>query len=69
MRKVIIITGVGKGFGKALMKYFVNDYHVIGITRSNHDIEVLENELFFANGNFDLIAADITSSSRFEPPG
>lgn len=66
MRKIIIITGVGKGFGKALMKYFVNDYHVIGITRSNHDIAALERELFFANGNFDLIAADITTYELLE---
>lgn len=66
MRQIIIITGVGKGFGNALFKYFVKDYYVIGITRSEDDIRVLEIEIAYAMGNYELIACDITNYELLE---
>ena len=38
MKKTIVITGVGKGFGKELIKHLVDSYYVIGITRSKEDV-------------------------------
>lgn len=66
MRQVIIITGVGKGFGRELLKYFVEDYYVIGITRSEDDIELLKNEISYAKGGYELIAADVTNYELLE---
>ena len=45
MKKTIVITGVGKGFGRELLNYFVKDYYVIGITRSEDDSEIIKNEM------------------------
>ncbi len=61
MRRIIIITGIGKGFGNALLKYFVKDYYVIGITKSEDDIRVLESEITYAAGCYELIACDVTN--------
>ena len=66
MRQVIIITGVGKGFGKELLKYFVKDYYVIGITRSEDDIRLLESEISYAKGGYELIASDVTNYELLE---
>ena len=61
MRPIIIVTGVGKGFGKELLKYFVKDYYVIGITRSEDDISLLEDEIRYEKENFELIECDVTN--------
>ena len=61
MRPIIIVTGVGKGFGKELLKYFVKDYYVIGITRSEDDVRLLEDEMDYEKENFELIECDITN--------
>ena len=66
MRPVIIITGVGKGFGRELLKYFVGDYYVVGITRSADDISLLEDEMHHAKANFELIASDVTNYELLE---
>lgn len=66
MKRVIIITGIGKGFGSALLKYFVKDYYVIGITRSEDDIKVLESEITYAMGSYELIACDVTNHELLE---
>ena len=66
MRQVIIITGIGKGFGRELLKYFVKDYYVIGITRSEDDIRMLESEMYHAKDNFELIASDVTNYELLE---
>ena len=61
MRQVIIVTGVGKGFGKSIFKYLIKDYYVIGITRSEEDISLLAEELSYARGSFELIACDVSN--------
>jgi 2-dehydro-3-deoxy-D-gluconate 5-dehydrogenase len=66
MRPVIIVTGVGKGFGRQLFKKFVSDYHVVGITRSADDISSLEEEMYDAKPNFELIQSDITDYDMLE---
>jgi NAD(P)-dependent dehydrogenase (short-subunit alcohol dehydrogenase family) len=66
MRKVIIITGIGKGFGKELLKYFVKDYYIIGITRSKDDIGILESEMSYAHENYELIPADLSNYELLE---
>lgn len=60
MKKTIVISGVGKGFGKELIKYFVDSYYVIGITRSEEDIKQLEEELHQKQSSFELITSDVT---------
>ena len=66
MKKVIILTGVGKGFGRELFKYFVRDYYVIGITRSAVDVSLLEDEMHYAKANFELIESDVTDYELLE---
>ena len=66
MKKVIILTGVGKGFGRELFKYFVRDYYVIGITRSAVDVSLLEDEMHYAKANFELIESDVTDYEFLE---
>lgn len=66
MRPVIIVTGVGKGFGRELFKYFVKDYYVVGITRSADDISLLEDEMSYAKTNFELIESDVTNYELLE---
>lgn len=60
MRKIVIITGVGKGFGRELLFGLCNEYHIIGITRSQDDIEWLNIALAERHCSADLIKADIT---------
>lgn len=60
MKKTIVITGVGKGFGKELIKHLVDSYYVIGITRSEKDVIELEKDLGQKQGSFELIMSDVT---------
>ena len=60
MKDCIVITGVGKGFGAELFKYFIQKYHVIGLTRSVEDIELLNNSFSSYSENFNLFAVDVT---------
>lgn len=66
MRPVLIITGVGKGFGRELLKYFVRDYFVVGITRSEEDIFEIGDELVCEMDNLELIASDVTNYGSLE---
>ena len=66
MKKTIVISGVGKGFGKQLMKYFVDSYYVIGITRSEEDTIQLEEELHQKENSFELITSDVTDYDFLE---
>ncbi len=61
MKQTVIITGVGKGFGRSLMISLSENYHVVGISRSESDFEDLNKELAQNNAQFDLLAADITN--------
>ena len=60
MKKTLVISGVGKGFGRALLTYFVNDYYVIGITRSEEDVKKIQYEMSYAKDEFEIITADVT---------
>ena len=66
MRPVLIITGVGKGFGRELLKYFVRDYFVVGITRSEEDISAIREELSCTEDSLELIACDVTNYECLE---
>jgi NAD(P)-dependent dehydrogenase (short-subunit alcohol dehydrogenase family) len=61
LKRTVIITGVGKGFGKELLKYFIQYYYVIGITKSIDDVRYLEAELSCAKDSFKLVASDVTN--------
>ena len=60
MKKTIIITGVGKGFGKDLFEYFIRDYYVIGLTRTQEDIDALINLKRPTKSEFELFTCDVT---------
>jgi NAD(P)-dependent dehydrogenase (short-subunit alcohol dehydrogenase family) len=60
MRKTIIITGVGKGFGEQLIRHFCRDYHIIGITRSQDDVNRLSSTLISAKKTVSLHAVDVS---------
>mgnify|MGYP000055881122 FL=1 len=67
MKKVIVITGVGKGFGKDLFLNLVRDYFVIGISRSQSDIDRLQTECDrLGLSEFDLVACDVTNFEELE---
>jgi NAD(P)-dependent dehydrogenase (short-subunit alcohol dehydrogenase family) len=60
MKDCIVVTGVGKGFGAELFKYFIQKYHVIGLTRSVEDVELLKSSCSSFSENFNLFAVDVT---------
>jgi NAD(P)-dependent dehydrogenase (short-subunit alcohol dehydrogenase family) len=66
MKKTLVISGVGKGFGRALLTYFVNDYYVIGITRSEEDVKKIQYEMSYAKDEFEIITADVTDYDFLE---
>lgn len=59
MKNAIIITGVGKGFGEQLLRYFSSQYHVIGLTRSQSDIDRLLSDTSLSSQEISLHAVDI----------
>jgi len=66
MRKAVIITGVGKGFGRALAKSLIESYHVVGLTRSRSDLQDLRAELELTSHSFELIEADVSDFTGTE---
>jgi NAD(P)-dependent dehydrogenase (short-subunit alcohol dehydrogenase family) len=64
MKDSIVITGVGKGFGAELFKYFIQKYYVIGLTRSDKDVEALKDSFSLYSKNFDLFAVDVTDRAN-----
>jgi gluconate 5-dehydrogenase len=66
MKDVLVITGVGKGFGRALFEHFVSTFHVIGITRSSLDCDEIKKNQYGKNNSFDLIVTDITNYINLE---
>ena len=56
-----LITGVGKGFGRDLFIHRVKKFgNVVGLTRSQEDIDNLNIELAEENNKFYLFAVDVT---------
>lgn len=64
MKESLIITGVGKGFGAELFKHFLPKYHVIGLTRSQSDVDRLMTEHTNYNNKFDLFAVDVAQQDK-----
>lgn len=59
MKKVILISGVGKGFGRELAKSLSKDYAVLGVSRTEKDLESLSEELALMGLSASLISADV----------
>ena len=38
MKKIVLISGVGKGFGRELVKSLSKDFTVLGISRTKEDL-------------------------------
>lgn len=64
MKRVVVITGVGKGFGKELLKSLCKDYYVIGISRTSEDIESLEKETAKSSQNIVLKCLDVSDFDK-----
>ena len=64
MKKSLVITGVGKGFGGQLLRHFCRDYHVIGITRNQDDINRLSEELKLKGLVVSLHFADVSDFEK-----
>jgi NAD(P)-dependent dehydrogenase (short-subunit alcohol dehydrogenase family) len=60
MKKTLIITGVGKGFGEQLIRHFCHQYYVIGITRSQDDINRLSSDLLSEKNSLSMHVADVS---------
>lgn len=59
MKKVVVITGVGKGFGRELAKQISDKYYVVGLSRSNEDLVSLGKELSLKGREFKLLEVDV----------
>ena len=60
MKPTVVITGVGKGFGKQLLSHLSRCYHVIGLTRSAVDIDQLRSDSNIDKNNIDLHDIDVS---------
>ncbi len=61
MKRVVVVSGVGKGFGRELAKGLIDDYHVVGLSRRASDLESLGEELALLSESYGLIEADIAN--------
>lgn len=59
MKKVILISGVGKGFGRELVKSLSKEYDVLGVSRTEEDLDSLREELQNIGLSATLVTADI----------
>lgn len=64
--KTVLITGVGKGFGKELLLKLKDKYSLIGITRSQEDIDLLRAEIDSCETNVDLLLGDVSEQDFLE---
>lgn len=64
--KTVLITGVGKGFGKELFLKLKDKYAVVGVTRSQEDIDLLYAEIGSSQTNIDLLLGDVSEQSFLE---
>lgn len=66
MREALLISGVSQGFGRSLAKNLVNDYHIIGLSRSEDKLNKLRGELRETGQSFDLVLADVSNFGETE---
>ena len=66
MREALLISGVSQGFGRSLAKNLVNDYHIIGLSRSEDKLDRLRRELHQTEKSFDLVLADVSNFAETE---
>lgn len=66
MKKVVVISGVGKGFGRELAKGLVEDYYLVGLSRSARDLQSLGEELAPLSQSFGLIETDVANFEETE---
>lgn len=63
--KVIVVTGAGKGIGRACVEFFVSQgANVVGLSRSQDDIRNLEKEFMLKSCAF--ISGNVTSRADLE---
>lgn len=60
MRRSVVISGVGLGFGRALATNLVERFHVIGISKTEENLESLRVRLAQSGKSFDLLLADVS---------
>lgn len=60
-KKLVVITGVGKGFGRELAKALSEDYHILGISRTSNDLDSLKYELELKGEKSNLLCADVAN--------
>ena len=58
--QLVVITGVGKGFGRELVKALARDFQVIGLSRTQSDLDALQDELTVLGLTANLICIDVT---------
>jgi NAD(P)-dependent dehydrogenase (short-subunit alcohol dehydrogenase family) len=59
LKKTIVITGVGKGFGRGLFESLSNKYTIIGVTRSQEDANELEGYCSVRGLHSEIIVLDV----------
>lgn len=60
-KKLVVITGVGKGFGRELVKSLAQDYEVLGISRTLSDLDDLRVDLQTIGLSAHLLCADVAN--------
>jgi NAD(P)-dependent dehydrogenase (short-subunit alcohol dehydrogenase family) len=65
--KVALVTGAGKGFGRAIAFALANDGHAVAlVARTRADVEAVAAEIEAAGGTALAIAADVTREADVE---
>ena len=60
--KIALVTGAGKGIGRAIAKCFANEgARVLINARTHKDLESLANEIKHGNGDCHIFAGDVTN--------
>jgi len=60
LKKTILITGVGKGFGRCLFESLSDRYTIIGVTRSQEDAADLKRYCLDNNLHAEILTLDVT---------
>lgn len=66
MKKTIVITGVGKGFGRGLFESLSDKYTIIGVTRSKEDAKELEDYCSRRDLHAEILVLDVTDYSSLQ---